>query len=200
MFQGAAETQSRREGPARDSHAASGSAHFGCRGHCSDGAPRWLPAALPRPPSRRSAPALHPSPAFNEQARWWQRLLVGFAEELELDAQGRILVSPALRKFAGLKKNVMLVGQGSHFELWDVEVWESASSPRRWPRRARPRRPARKTFRCRAPSAPQPVLLQKPSMRSPWMKPGERRLRGRDVRARRARAADSRVGSGRQAG
>ncbi len=76
--------------------------------------------------------------SFNEQARWWQRLLVGFAEELEPDAQGRILVSPALRKFASLKKDVMLVGQGSHFELWDVDLWnemlqkaitQAASSP-----------------------------------------------------------------------
>ncbi len=62
--------------------------------------------------------------SFNEQARWWQRLLVGFAEELELDGQGRILLSPALRKFADLKKNVMLVGQGSHFEIWDVAAWD----------------------------------------------------------------------------
>jgi MraZ protein len=62
--------------------------------------------------------------SFNEQARWWQRLLVGFAEELELDGSGRILVSPPLRKFASLKKQVMLVGQGSHFELWDVEAWD----------------------------------------------------------------------------
>jgi len=62
--------------------------------------------------------------SFNEQARWWQRLLVGFAEEVELDGSGRILVSPALRKFADLKKDVMLVGQGSHFEIWDVAVWE----------------------------------------------------------------------------
>jgi MraZ protein len=62
--------------------------------------------------------------SFNEQARWWQRLVVGFAEELELDGSGRILVSPALRKFADLKKSVMLVGQGSHFELWDAEVWD----------------------------------------------------------------------------
>ena len=62
--------------------------------------------------------------SFNEQARWWQRLLVGFAEELELDTQGRILVSPALRRFAGLKKDLMLVGQGSHFEIWDVAAWD----------------------------------------------------------------------------
>ena len=51
-------------------------------------------------------------------------MLVGFAEELELDAQGRILVSGALRKFADLKKDVMLVGQGSHFEIWDIAAWD----------------------------------------------------------------------------
>jgi MraZ protein len=66
--------------------------------------------------------------SFNEQARWWQRLLVGFAEELELDGQGRILVSPTLRKFGALKKDVMLVGQGSHFEIWDVQAWEEKLS------------------------------------------------------------------------
>lgn len=62
--------------------------------------------------------------SFNDQARWWQRLLIGFAEEIELDAQGRMLVSPALRRFANLQKNVMLVGQGSHFEIWDGQVWD----------------------------------------------------------------------------
>ena len=63
--------------------------------------------------------------SFNDVARSWQRLLVGFAEEVPLDGQGRILVSPALRKFGSLKKNVMLVGQGSHFEIWDVEAWDA---------------------------------------------------------------------------
>jgi MraZ protein len=62
--------------------------------------------------------------SFNEQARWWQRLLVGFAEEIEPDAQGRVLVSPALRKFAHLEKEIMLVGQGSHFELWSAPAWD----------------------------------------------------------------------------
>jgi len=62
--------------------------------------------------------------SFNEQARWWQRLLVGFAEDVEPDAQGRLLISPALRKFAHLEKEIMLVGQGSHFELWSAPDWE----------------------------------------------------------------------------
>ena len=63
-------------------------------------------------------------PSFNPQARWWQRLLVGHAEELALDGQGRVLVSPALRKFAALKKDVTLVGQGNRFEIWDTTVLE----------------------------------------------------------------------------
>ena len=42
-----------------------------------------------------------------------------------LDGAGRILVSPALRKFAGLGKQVMVVGQGSHFEIWDTEAWQT---------------------------------------------------------------------------
>jgi MraZ protein len=78
----------------------------------------------PRPAWEPIGSRIQQLSSFNEQARWWQRLLVGFAEELSLDAQGRLLVSPALRKFAALKKEVMLVGQGSHFEIWDVEAWE----------------------------------------------------------------------------
>ena len=60
---------------------------------------------------------------FTEQSRWWKRLLVGYAEEVEPDGSGRILVSPTLRKYAGLDKQLMLVGQGSHFEVWNVATW-----------------------------------------------------------------------------
>jgi len=63
--------------------------------------------------------------SFDPQASLWKRLLVGYAEDMELDAAGRVLVSPALRKFAGIERQVMMVGQGSHFELWDVAAWES---------------------------------------------------------------------------
>ena len=63
-------------------------------------------------------------PSLDENARWWKRMLIGHAEELELDGSGRILVSPALRKLADLQKQAMLVGQGSHFELWGMQRWE----------------------------------------------------------------------------
>ena len=53
----------------------------------------------------------------------FRSLLVGYAEDIELDSSGRLLVSPTLREFAGLGKEVMLVGQGSHFEMWNMEAW-----------------------------------------------------------------------------
>ena len=63
-------------------------------------------------------------PALDARFSVWKRLLVGFAEEVEIDAAWRVLVSPELRKFAGLEKSVMLVGQGSHFEIWNQDTWE----------------------------------------------------------------------------
>ncbi|MBC7786808.1 MAG: division/cell wall cluster transcriptional repressor MraZ [Methylophilaceae bacterium] len=61
--------------------------------------------------------------SFDKQSSGLQRLLVGYAEDVELDSAGRLLVSSALRQFANLDKQIMLVGQGNHFELWNVEAW-----------------------------------------------------------------------------
>jgi len=63
--------------------------------------------------------------SFDRQSSALQRLLVGYAEDLDLDGAGRLLISPALREFAGLEKQAMLVGQGSHFELWSMESWRA---------------------------------------------------------------------------
>lgn len=62
--------------------------------------------------------------SFNVQIRELQRRLVGYAEDVQMDATGRILVPPALRQFAQLEKNVVLIGQGNKFELWDKNNWE----------------------------------------------------------------------------
>ncbi len=61
--------------------------------------------------------------SFDKRSSALQRLLVGYAEDILMDAAGRMLVSPVLREFAGLDKQAMLVGQGSHFELWNLEAW-----------------------------------------------------------------------------
>jgi len=63
--------------------------------------------------------------SFDKQSSKLQRMLVGFAEDIELDSAGRLLVSPVLREFAGLEKQAMLVGQGSHFELWNLDAWRT---------------------------------------------------------------------------
>jgi len=60
---------------------------------------------------------------FNKAVRKFQRLLVGYASEIEMDAQGRVLLSAPLREFAGLTKQMVLIGQGTKLELWDKAVW-----------------------------------------------------------------------------
>lgn len=61
--------------------------------------------------------------SFDSKTRNLQRLLVGNASDVEMDAAGRILLPPPLRLFAGLSKDVVLVGQGTKFELWDEVQW-----------------------------------------------------------------------------
>lgn len=63
-------------------------------------------------------------PTFNQATRILKRLYVGHAHEVEMDGQGRVLLPPKLRDFAGLSKKLALVGQGEHMELWDEEVWD----------------------------------------------------------------------------
>ena len=64
-------------------------------------------------------------PSLDRQFSVWKRLLVGFAQEVELDATGRLLVPPEMRDFAKIQREVMFVGQGSHYEIWDLEQWNS---------------------------------------------------------------------------
>ncbi|MDS1142597.1 division/cell wall cluster transcriptional repressor MraZ [Pusillimonas sp. SM2304] len=61
--------------------------------------------------------------AFPMQARPLQRLLLGSAQDVDMDGSGRILVAPELRTAAGLTREVMLLGMASHFELWDAAEW-----------------------------------------------------------------------------
>lgn len=66
--------------------------------------------------------------SFDEKIRALQRLLVGHADDVDLDGAGRILVPPSLRQFATLEKRVVLVGQGNKFELWDEEQWQNRTA------------------------------------------------------------------------
>lgn len=78
----------------------------------------------PQPDWEQLEGQLNRLPSFHEAARELQRNMVGGAGEVILDAAGRILVSREHREFAGLDKQVMLVGLGHKFEIWDHDRWQ----------------------------------------------------------------------------
>ena len=51
----------------------------------------------------------------------WKRVFLGNAMDVDIDASSRLLIAPELRAASGLVRDVMLLGMGSHFELWDAE-------------------------------------------------------------------------------
>lgn len=75
--------------------------------------PRWLEVL----------PQIQALPNMNKAVKRLQRLMIGYASPLELDANGRVLVPPTLRDYAGLDKKLILVGQGKSLELWSEERW-----------------------------------------------------------------------------
>ncbi len=60
---------------------------------------------------------------FDTQSRRTKQMMRGYATDCQLDSQGRILLTQELRAYAGLEKDVVLLGQGNKFELWDSAVW-----------------------------------------------------------------------------
>jgi MraZ protein len=62
-------------------------------------------------------------PALNPAVKRFQRLMLGYATDLELDGNGRMLLPPPLREYAQLDKKLVLVGQGNKLELWSEQLW-----------------------------------------------------------------------------
>lgn len=67
-------------------------------------------------------------PVSNKDARKFGRFFLAGAASVELDKQGRILIPSVLREFAGLEKDVVVVGVGSRVEIWDKTRWEESTS------------------------------------------------------------------------
>lgn len=61
---------------------------------------------------------------FDPRTRSLKQLMVGYAHDMEMDSAGRVLLPAMLKKFAGLDKGVVLVGQGGKIELWDESRWD----------------------------------------------------------------------------
>jgi MraZ protein len=53
-------------------------------------------------------------------AEGWRRIFLGSAMDVEIDAGARVLIAPELRSWAGLEREVMLLGMGQRLELWDA--------------------------------------------------------------------------------
>ncbi len=64
-------------------------------------------------------------PSLQKRSREMQRIMLGYATEVDVDGAGRILLSRELREVAGLERTAMLIGQGHKFELWDEERWNA---------------------------------------------------------------------------
>ncbi len=59
------------------------------------------------------------------EVRNYKRLFYSRAERVELDAQGRVRIPERLVEFAGLSRDVVLVGVHDHAEIWDAAAWET---------------------------------------------------------------------------
>lgn len=64
-------------------------------------------------------------PFTKAQARQFNRLYFSGAVELACDRQGRILIPPYLKEFAGIQRDVVLVGVSSRIEIWAKERWRT---------------------------------------------------------------------------
>ena len=62
-------------------------------------------------------------PLTNKDARAFVRFFLAGAATVEVDKQGRILLPSVLREFAGLEKDVVLVGVASRIEIWSKDRW-----------------------------------------------------------------------------
>ncbi|MDR2889747.1 MAG: division/cell wall cluster transcriptional repressor MraZ [Lachnospiraceae bacterium] len=66
-------------------------------------------------------------PLTSKDARSFVRFFLAGAANVEVDKQGRILLPNVLREFAGIEKDVVLVGVGSRIEIWSKDRWEASA-------------------------------------------------------------------------
>ena len=64
-------------------------------------------------------------PSFSKNHSRIQRILIGHAEDLDIDSAGRILLSKPLRLAADMTKKITLIGQGEKFEIWNEDTWNT---------------------------------------------------------------------------
>ncbi len=92
---------------------------------------RWIDTCLaifPRPEWEKLASRVAELPVSDASARAFSRFVFSGAFEFVLDAQGRLVLPPALREFAGLTNDAVVVGARDHIELWEPGEWVTYSA------------------------------------------------------------------------
>lgn len=67
-------------------------------------------------------------PLSSKDARAFVRFFFSGATECEVDKQGRVLIPANLREYAGLEKEIYIIGVSTRVEIWDKLKWEAYNS------------------------------------------------------------------------
>ncbi|MDP9800258.1 MraZ protein [Arcanobacterium wilhelmae] len=68
---------------------------------------------------------LQQAPLTSKEARSYTRMFLSGADDQIPDKQGRITIPAALRTYAGLDRELSVIGSGSHVEIWDTAAWSA---------------------------------------------------------------------------
>jgi MraZ protein len=74
---------------------------------------------------QRVTAAMSQAPVTQKAVRDYSRVFFASASDEVPDKQGRITVPPALREYAGLSKDCVVIGANTRVEVWDRQAWES---------------------------------------------------------------------------
>ena len=64
------------------------------------------------------------NPISDVKTRDLKRYMYAGASEVTIDSQGRVVITPTLKTYAGIDKKACVIGAGDHIEIWDSEAWE----------------------------------------------------------------------------
>lgn len=78
---------------------------------------------FPRAEFEQLARKVAEAPFTNETVRAYQRYLFAGTDEQHPDTQGRIAITPELRRYAGLAKECVVIGAITRLEIWDAQAW-----------------------------------------------------------------------------
>ena len=80
--------------------------------------------AFPAEEWRRQTEAARARPLSGRAARDYNRMFFGYAEQVKLDSQGRLLVPQRLRSHIGLEREAVVLGVDDHIEIWPAHLWD----------------------------------------------------------------------------